>query len=385
MGYKILVVEDEIIVARDVEKKLRALGYEVTQLVSSGDAALQSVELTPPDLILMDIFLKGSMDGIQVAELIRERYDIPIIYMTAHSNDTITQRAINTAPFGYIMKPFELQELRVTTTIALIKADSERKQKGIEQELRQVLTDQKALQEQLIQSAKLASIGELSAKLHHELNQPLTVILSYAQLIEETLRKEPDRQTITIPKYVNQIKENVGKAVELVEQLRRFSRPSDKKQELVNVNEVVKAALVIFQGTRGRMDIQVGKKMDTSIPRIHAHYNEIEQVILNLLSNARDALIHTEKPEILIHTHYDSNKSQVGIRIEDNGCGIPETIQSNIFLPFVSTKPREKGTGLGLPISYSIIHNHGGSIHIESTERHGTIVQIWLPCYYEKK
>jgi two-component system cell cycle sensor histidine kinase/response regulator CckA len=118
---KILIVEDEIIVALDIEKKVAKLGYEVVGNVTTGEAAINTVKKTPPDLILMDISLEGDIDGIEAAEHIQSHFDIPIIYLTAHSDQQTLERAKITEPYGYIIKPFEKRSLHATIEMALYK------------------------------------------------------------------------------------------------------------------------------------------------------------------------------------------------------------------------------------------------------------------------
>jgi PAS domain S-box-containing protein len=124
---KILIVEDEKIVARDIENRLKSFGYAVAAVVSTGEAAIKKAAETLPDLVLMDILLKGDMDGVRAAEQIRTRFNIPVIYLTAYADDKTLQRAKITEPFGYIIKPFEERELRTTIEIALYRHKMERK------------------------------------------------------------------------------------------------------------------------------------------------------------------------------------------------------------------------------------------------------------------
>lgn len=118
---QILVVEDESIVAEDIKKSLEILGYEVPCIVSTGEKALKKVEEMPPDLVMMDIMLKGKMDGIEAAGQIHTRYNIPVVYLTAYSDENILDRAKITEPFGYIIKPFKERELYITIEMALFK------------------------------------------------------------------------------------------------------------------------------------------------------------------------------------------------------------------------------------------------------------------------
>ncbi|MFP4654609.1 MAG: response regulator [Methanohalobium sp.] len=127
---KILVVEDENIVALDIKNRLNKLGYSVPSIASTGEEAVQKAEITFSDLVLMDIMLKGDMDGIEAAEKIRELYDIPVIYLTAYADDKILERAKLTQPYGYISKPFKEKDLRTNIEMALHKHKMEKDKLG---------------------------------------------------------------------------------------------------------------------------------------------------------------------------------------------------------------------------------------------------------------
>ena len=126
---KILIVEDERIIAKYIQNTLRALGYDISAIVSSGEEAIKMAGEVRPDLVLMDIVLKGDMDGIEAAEQIRNLFDIPVVYLTAYANEKLFQRAKITEPFGYILKPFEERELQIAVEIALYKFEMTQKLK----------------------------------------------------------------------------------------------------------------------------------------------------------------------------------------------------------------------------------------------------------------
>ena len=129
-GERIMVVEDESILVMLLKRKLHSYGYGEIDWVDNGEDAVRNAELFKPDLILMDIVLKGSMDGIETAKLINENFDIPIIYLTAYSTDEVIQRALETEPYGYILKPFREVEINANIKMAIHKHNSQ-KEKGI--------------------------------------------------------------------------------------------------------------------------------------------------------------------------------------------------------------------------------------------------------------
>ena len=126
---KIMIVEDEWITADDIKMSLQSLGYTVASVVSSGEEAIQKAEKDRPDLVLMDIVLQGEMDGIEAANQIHSCYDIPIIYLTAYADEKVLERAKITEPFGYIVKPFINEDLKIAIEIALYKHKAEKERK----------------------------------------------------------------------------------------------------------------------------------------------------------------------------------------------------------------------------------------------------------------
>ncbi|MFQ5963823.1 MAG: response regulator [Candidatus Scalinduaceae bacterium] len=136
---KIMIVEDEWITADDIKMSLQSLGYTVTSMSSSGEEAIQNAEKDRPDLVLMDIMLKGEMDGIEAAGQIRSCYNIPIIYLTAYADEKILERARITEPFGYILKPFVNEDLKIAIEIALYKHRVEKERKRLIEELQGAL------------------------------------------------------------------------------------------------------------------------------------------------------------------------------------------------------------------------------------------------------
>jgi len=126
---RIMIVEDEWTVAEDIKISLQNLGYTISSVTSSGKEAIQKAEEDRPDLVLMDIVLQGEMDGIEAANQIRSRFNIPIVYLTAYADDKVLERAKITEPFGYIVKPFISEDLKITIEIALYKHKAERERK----------------------------------------------------------------------------------------------------------------------------------------------------------------------------------------------------------------------------------------------------------------
>lgn len=143
---RILIVEDDRIIAEDIATSLEESGYEIVSVESSGGGALERARQDKPDLVLMDIILKGEVDGIEAAGNIRSRYQIPVVYLTSHADETTLKRAKETAPFGYLLKPFGRKELEITVEIALYKHKMEEEREKLIGELQEALDTIKTLE-----------------------------------------------------------------------------------------------------------------------------------------------------------------------------------------------------------------------------------------------
>lgn len=175
MGASILVVEDEVVVAQDIRRMLIGLGYEVPATVATGEGALRAAEICPPDLVLMDIHLKGPLDGVGTAARLQEKHGAPIVFLTAHSDDATLARVKETHPYGYIIKPFTDRELRTSIEIALSRHDSEsemRTKAGRLTELNAVLAaraaERKISSDRHLAAARIDPLTEAGNRLHLE-------------------------------------------------------------------------------------------------------------------------------------------------------------------------------------------------------------------------
>src|SRR6056297_2222306 len=209
---RILLVEDESIVAMDMERRLGALGYTVIEHVLSGEDAVAKAIQEKPDLILMDIHLKGKMDGIEAAERIKSTLGTPIIYITAYSDETTLARAKVTEPFGYILKPFQEREIYSTIEMALYKYK-------MEQEL--ITAKEKA-------EAGNRSKSEFLANVSHELRTPLNSILGMTQMAMETEDQEERRE------YLEIVQASGEGLLSLIDSILEFSRNESGKIQLNN-------------------------------------------------------------------------------------------------------------------------------------------------------
>ena len=284
------------------------------------------------------------------------------------------------------------------------------KEKERKQELDEALARIKETQSQMVQNEKMASLGQLTAGIAHEINNPINfvyngidslnmsledltaIINKYAELenassgevdvilgqigdMKKRLRYE--KLMKNLPKVLMDIKSGANRTIEIVKGLRVFSRLDEEDQKAANINECLDSTLVLLRNkTKDR--VQVKKFFDESLGEIMCYPGQLNQVFMNLLSNAVQAIPEERKDgKIMIYT--ENFEKSVVIRVMDNGAGIPEEVKKKIFEPFFTTKPVGIGTGLGLSISYGIIEKHDGKIYVNSEEGKGTEFVIELP------
>jgi signal transduction histidine kinase len=401
-----MIVEDEGITAMSIKNSLEETGYTVSSVVSTGEEAVKKSGEDRPDLVLMDIVLNGQMDGIEAARHIQSRFNIPVVYLTAYSDDKMIDRVRETTPFGYIIKPFDERELRVAVEIALYKHDIERKLIESERELRkhreqlsklveertselrssydllkEEINDRRVAEAETIRAGQLAALGELAAGVAHEINNPINGIMNYAQLL---LNKSiPDSSEQDIAARI--IKES-DRIAHIVKSLLSFAREGKEEKNPVRIQDIMSDTLGLTETQLKKDSIKIEIDIPVNLPRINAQPQQLEQVFLNIISNARYALNqkypggHKNKIlEIRCKEIMIDKKPYVRLSFNDRGAGIPEALLGKVMNPFYSSKPSNVGTGLGLSISHSIIKNHGGKLVIDSVEGEFTKVIIDVP------
>ncbi len=262
-----------------------------------------------------------------------------------------------------------------------------------EQSLKKAYEELKHTQAQLVQSGKLASIGELAAGVAHELNQPLMIIRGNAQLVKRFISKG-DYAIEDLVKQIEPIERNTKRMMNIIDHLRTFSRQSKSEFTALNVNEIIEESFLMIGEQLRLRNIEIRKALDPSLPKVKGDTNQLEQVFLNLITNARDAIMekydgdksqngNTKSIEIITRTSETEN-GMVEILFKDTGNGIDKSAQNSIFDPFFTTKEVGKGTGLGLSISYGIVSDHNGKIEIADTGPRGTTFKVKLPIQESK-
>ena len=484
---RILIVEDESIVALDIQGHLQRNGYEVLGIFSSGENALEKLPDQLPDIVLMDIRLQGQMDGVEAGQIIRNTYGIPVILLTAYADDETIERAKLSEPFGYLVKPFEERELKTTIEMALHRSRLEKKLHESEERYRKLfeddlsgnfiateegdiidcnpsfvkmfgfssrdeaisanlsdmfllkeqykenweiltekkqlkfiemtilskqkkpleimatliadvfddgsikevkgyfidMTEMKRLEQQLLQSQKMEAVGRLAGGIAHDFNNLLTVILGYSSMLM-------DRSTgnESMSEEVNGIQTAAKKASSLTRQLLTLSRKQILTPKPVDLNVLIGDMERMFERLINE-NISLQLFLDAENTVIIIDPGQLEQVLLNLVVNAKDAMpnggtlrIETRNERIFERITSINGTIEPGyyviISCADSGTGIEKVIMDKVFEPFFTTKPVETGTGLGLSMVYGIIQQSQGWITVESEPGKGTTFNFFF-------
>jgi two-component system NtrC family sensor kinase len=239
------------------------------------------------------------------------------------------------------------------------------------------LTEERKVADHLGRTEKLAAIGELVAGVAHELNNPLTGISTFAQLLLEDKLQGEQFESVSL------IKREADRAIGVIRDLLLFARKTDARDVPVDLNTIVKHTVRLRALASRSSGIEVHMHLDASNPRVRGDEQKLQQVLLNLLVNAESAMQTSEVRHLNITTQ--QKHGAVQIVVSDTGHGMAESVSERVFEPFFTTKPPGEGTGLGLSVSYGIIQAHEGTISVESTPDAGTTFTILLPLYREAK
>jgi two-component system, cell cycle sensor histidine kinase and response regulator CckA len=492
---QILIVEDEGIVAKDLQAMLRRLGYHVPATVGTGELAIQTALQNQPDLILMDIQLRGAMDGVQASAAITAQQDVPIVYLTANSDEATLQRAKATGPFGFLVKPFEERAIQAGIEMALYKHQTDRRTREREQWLATTLgsiadavittdaqgtitfinpaaeklsgwtreealgrayaevfhvldestrtappdrvaralsegasgnfsnhtlllrrdagevhiehsvapirqgvedridgcvivfsdvSDRKQLEEQLRQSQKMEAIGKLAGGIAHDFNNAITAIIGYAEMIlMESDTAHP------LHNGARQIVRAAEHSARLTHQLLAFSRKQFLQPTCIDLGRELSGVEGLVRRLIGE-NITLACKVSEGLWTTLADAGQIQQVVLNMAINARDAMPDGGRLTIglsnAVLTPHEAQQIPEGrpgdfvlLTVSDTGTGMSRETMQRIFEPFFTTKGPGKGTGLGLATCYGIVKQTSGMITVASEPGRGTTFFIYLP------
>lgn len=499
---RILIVEDERLVAEELHDRLTSLGATVVGATASGLQAIEAANVLRPDLVVMDIRLKGAMDGIEAATRITDGQGIPVVFLTAHSDDATLERAKQAQPYGYLLKPLQEHELRVTLSLALHRCRLERQLRNSEQRFLTTLssigdaviatdtdgrvtflngvaealtgwTDRAAQRlplddvfrvvgedgaapapspaatvlaggvavacsapvllttrsgatrliehsaapiadRDLVQGAvivfrdvthrraqedaarqaearlreaqKLEAVGRLAGGVAHDVNNMMTVVTGYADLLLDQLDADDPNRGL-----VQELRQAGDRTAGITRRLVSLSRHHVARPQVADVSDL----LASIDGTIHHVlprSVVLRRVTHGSTPRIRVDAGQFEQVVLNLVLNARDAMPHGGA--VTIETNVaslDDGWPDDGdvhlpagtyalVTVTDTGAGIAPELSERIFEPFFSTKADGYGVGLGLSVVREMMRAAGGEVRLYSEPGHGSSFTLYFPA-----
>jgi two-component system cell cycle sensor histidine kinase/response regulator CckA len=495
----VMVVEDERVIALDISDSLMAMGYEVTGTAATGHECVQAAAQRRPDLVLLDIHLAGELDGIEVAHLLRERFQVPVVFLTAYADEQTLDRAKLTGALGYLTKPFRKPDLRSAVEVGLFRHQREREVRERERWLSTLLRSigdaviavdakgqvsfmnsaaeeligrrredvfghplaevlplldqgtgepiedpiQPAVQQRevvqlpaskaftaggrelLVESSvapilderqavlgamvvlrdlssrgsqpaaaeSFSSLATVAASLAHEINNPLSYILSNAYVARQELARvdasladgKPSFDSVRVRESLSQTTELLSEVEDGVRHIARIAADlgslGQRESELqpLDIIPAVQWALRVSHGT-----LKYHARVTTRfrpVPRVRGDAVRLSQIFLNLTLNAAHAMSGRpfEENELLIATELDTD-GQVCVTVRDTGSGIPPELLERIFEPFFTTKPVGKGSGLGLCLCRRAVQSMGGSISVRSQLGQGATFLVKFPA-----
>jgi two-component system NtrC family sensor kinase len=393
-------VRPAVLLVDDVEANLVALEALLCDfdcelvLARSGNEALRQLLKREFAVMLLDVQMP-IMDGYEVARHAHDNpatSNVPIVFVTAtHDTEDNVLRGYGSGAVDFLFKPINSAILRSKVRVfldlytkRLEVADAKRELEHTHAELAHAYEDLRATHTKLVQSAKMASLGELVAGIAHEINNPLAFAINHVDTAQRALARV---ETLLNPSENAEARPHWGRAVDrlremglgldrirdLVVKLRTFSRLDGDELGWVSVRECAESVLTIL-GHRIGDRITVQKRLDAP-DTLRCYPNLLNQALMNLVANAVDAV----EPAGNIVISSEATPESYLISVSDDGPGIPHELRERVYEPFFTTKPVGKGTGLGLSITYSIVQKHGGTLEISEREGGGTKMTMRIP------
>jgi len=374
--HRILIIDDEL-GPRESLRILLKKQYEVI-CADSVQRGLELLEEKRPDVVVSDIRMPG-INGIEGLKRIREiNSDVPVIMLTGYGALETAQEAIRHGASDYMKKPFDANDMLSIIKRNVDRADLVRRREQSRQTLEEL---NKQLLDEMSKKNRLASLGQASAELVHDLRNPMMLILGYVQLLAQDITDGQAAHQGSVKhettEYIDTIEQNVRRCKDLIESWLDISRNNRLTLTPINltgvVHETVESIRPQALGKQATLECQ----MPPEPIAILGHSIQLKRAIQNLVGNAVDALQGTSGHVYITCT---TNDNSIELIISDNGEGIEQQHLPHIFKPFYSSKAPGRGTGLGLFITQKIIEDHHGSISIDSTRGQGTRAVLRFPA-----
>jgi signal transduction histidine kinase len=371
---KILIVDDQEQNVRLLERLLQHAGYTTLESTTDPRLVLPLFSEFQPDLILLDLNMP-QLDGFGVmrelaGHIATDDY-LPILVLTAEATPEAKRRALAAGAKDFLAKPFDRTEvlLRIENLLhaRFLHRELQRQNEVLEEQVRDRT-------QKFLQSEKLAAMGSLLAGVAHELNNPLSVVMGQAALLERLAGEGP------MAPRAGRIVKAAERCVRIVKNFLALARQQPMERQTVSLNRVVEEAVELLAYPLRVDRVETTLELAPDLPVIWADPHQLHQVVVNLVSNAHQAMRAMETSRrIILTTRLAAASGRVQLEVADTGPGIPEDVQRRIFEPFFTTKPVGQGTGLGLSLCQSIVEGHEGSIRAASQPGHGAVFSIELP------
>lgn len=385
---RILITEDDHVSALLLKKALEKNNHQIIGISDSGEKALEILEENQADIVMMDINLAGELDGIKTTEIINEKYDIPVVYLSASSDAETLTKVVGTNPSAYVIKPFNIRELNMVIELAIFKDRKEKElqklNNELEEKVRQRTKDLADANKELTRALeKEREVGELKSRIvlnvSHGFKTPLTSILSSAQLLANYAERDHPFKAKII-KHAQKIENSVRNLNSLLTSVLFFGKADANKIDfkpkkmfvMAMLNEVID---VVKAGSEH--DVKINSKFINLPKTIVSDSDLMYQIFENLLSNACK---YSKDGQEVNFTVWEDN-GQLKATIEDKGIGIPKKEQDQLFDRFFRAKNVGiiEGSGLGLSIVKKSIEVLNGDISFESDQGKGTTFNISIP------
>lgn len=367
---RLLLIDDEDHFRQTLFKRLGKRGITIRQ-ADSGEEGLAIMKVEPMDVVVLDVKMPG-LGGIETLKQIKADWpQTEVLFLTGHSTTQDGVEGIKSGAFDYLSKPVEFEHL-----FEKIKQAYEKKSR--EEERRQEAAYKTKIEQQMIATERLASLGTLAAGVAHEINNPLAIINEAAGYMNLLLNKEelsgmPRRSDFE--KAVQKISSGVKRARAITHQLLGSVRKHEPVVAEVDLRELCEETLQLVRKEAANKEIQIEVTAGEQLRPIWIDPNQVRQILINLLTNA----IHATGTRGSISVRVETNPENTTLVIIDSGKGIPKENMEKIFEPFFSDKPPGEGTGLGLFVTRQIIEKLGGTIEAQSKVGVGTRMKVVLP------
>jgi two-component system NtrC family sensor kinase len=353
----------------DVHLKLDTVDLELAQMQTRSIARV-SVEIACISALLLFFF---------------HRFVTHPIKKLVHATQAISRMELdrplelvdNSKEIGTLTQAFESMRVDLKQARDEITGFTQQLETKVEERTREL----QAAQNKLVQAERLASLGQLSASVAHEINNPVSGVLNLAMLMRRILTADgvPPNRLADFRRYLDQVIGETTRVGQIVSDLLAFSRRRKPQRALASLNKVVQATLPLVKHKLRLANVTVEQALDPALPLTPCDCSQLQQVLLNLLLNAAESMQAQGQGTLRIATRVSPAGSEAQLIVSDTGEGIPPDHLKQIFTPFFTTKPENKGVGLGLAVSYGIVQAHGGEIVVESAVGRGTAFTISLP------